>query len=82
MTTAGPSTGRRTTTRTRRCSSQPRRQRHRPAWDRDPSYWQPMRDATPETLRSVNGPLNFDSLLAAFDAPGADTYLPAPRTYR
>lgn len=55
------------------------------ACDRDPSYWSLMRNPTPETMRTMNKPLDFDSLLAELDkseAQDAARYLPTLRTYR
>jgi catechol 2,3-dioxygenase len=55
------------------------------AWDRDPSYWEIMRNVTPATMRSINKPLDFDSLLGELDEPEAAQaaqYLPTLRRYR
>ena len=53
------------------------------AWDRDLSYWRPLlQGATFATMRALNGPLNFDSLLAELGAPEAATYLPLLHRYR
>ena len=52
------------------------------AWDRDPSYWSLMQDPSPETMRSMNKPLDFDNLLGELGDPDADRYLPELRKYR
>jgi catechol 2,3-dioxygenase len=52
------------------------------AWDRDPSYWELMRQVTPENLRSINKPLDFAGLLAELDDPSAAKYLSLLRRYR
>jgi catechol 2,3-dioxygenase len=52
------------------------------AWDRDPSYWKIMQNITPETMRTVNKPLDFDSLLSELDDPSVARYLPTLRRYR
>lgn len=52
------------------------------AWDRDPSYWSLMRNPSPETMRTMNKPLDFDSLLGELGDPDAAGYLPSLRRYR
>ncbi len=52
------------------------------ACDRDPSFWKIMLNATPETLRDLNKPLDFDSLLSELDDPDVAKYLPTLRRYR
>lgn len=58
------------------------------ACDRDPDYWRPryevaLNSANPMvTMRAINQPLDFESLLAELDDPAADAYLAALRTYR
>ena len=52
------------------------------AWDRDPSYWKLMLNPTPETIRNMNKPLDFDSLLGELEDPDAAKYLPILRRYR
>ncbi len=52
------------------------------AWDRDPSNWRLMRDPSPEAMRTMNKPLDFDSLLKELGDPDASKYLPDLRRYR
>jgi catechol 2,3-dioxygenase len=52
------------------------------AWDRDPSYWSLMQNPSPETMRTMNKPLDFDSLLGELGDPDADMYLRELRKYR
>src|SRR5579871_3916225 len=52
------------------------------AWDRDPSYWRLLFEATPEQMQALNIPLDFDSLLGELNDPETTQYLPALRTYR
>ncbi len=53
------------------------------AWDRDPSYWRHLiQDPSPENLRSMNKPLDFDSLLGELEDQDAAKYLPTLRQYR
>ncbi len=53
------------------------------AWDRDPSYWRHViQDPSPENLRSMNKPLDFDSLLGELEDQDAAKYLPTLRQYR
>ncbi len=52
------------------------------AWDRDPSYWHLMRDATPQSMGSLRKPLDFDDLLAELDDPDAARYLSVLRSFR
>lgn len=55
------------------------------AWDRDPSYWSTMRETDPEVRRTLNKPIDFDSLISELgdpEATGAAQYLPTLRTYK
>ena len=51
------------------------------AWDRDPSYWTVMLNATPDTMQSARKPLDFDSLLGELGEPDEAGYLPILRRY-
>ncbi len=52
------------------------------AWDRDPSYWRLMQNPSPETMRTMNKPLDFDTLLGELGDPDVAGYLPSLRRYR
>lgn len=53
------------------------------ACDRDPSYWKLILNATPESMQTLNIPLDFDSLLAELgDDADVAKYLPTLRTFR
>ncbi len=52
------------------------------AWDRDPSYWKIVREATPEMMKDLNIPLDFDSLLSEQEDEDAAKYLPTLRQFR
>ena len=55
------------------------------ACDREPSYWTPWLNASPDQMDAINVPLDFDSLLAELGEPeAADSakYLPTLRTFR
>jgi catechol 2,3-dioxygenase len=55
------------------------------AWDRDPSYWRKFIEATPETMHSLNKPIEFDDLFSELDEAekkDAAKYLPVLRQYR
>lgn len=54
------------------------------AWDRDPSYWTPWLNASPDQMDKINIPLDFDSLIAELGEPeaaDAAKYLPMLRTF-
>jgi catechol 2,3-dioxygenase len=55
------------------------------ACDRDPSYWGLMRNPPPDAWRTMNKPIDFDSLMGELGDPeetGAAKYLPTLRTFR
>jgi catechol 2,3-dioxygenase len=55
------------------------------ACDRDPSCWSLMRNPTPDAMRTMNKPIDFDSLMGELgdpEATGAAKYLPTLRTFK